>query len=69
MLTLGYLLRQAAVLAASNPRLRAKAAQVYKDEVEPRAKEGWARAKPKIEETKTKLGEAVRKAADKMSDD
>ena len=35
--------------AAADPRVRAKAADVYEREVKPRAKAAWAEAKPRLE--------------------
>ena len=35
-----------------NPELRAKVASVVKEEIVPRAKQGWEQAKPELEKAK-----------------
>jgi hypothetical protein len=46
---------RAAVTAAQNPRVQAKAAEVYTTQVKPRAEETWARAKPVIDAKRAEL--------------
>ena len=45
---------------AQDPELRAKAVRTVKHEVVPRAKEGWNKAKPKLEAARDKARKAVR---------
>ena len=40
---------------ANNPELRAKVASVVKEELVPRAKQGWEQAKPELEKAKNQL--------------
>ncbi len=40
---------------AADPRVRAKAVQVFDDEVKPRAAAAWERTKPRIETAKAEL--------------
>ena len=49
------LLLHAARRLASDPRVRAKAAELYDKEVKPRAKAAWRETKPKIEAAKAEL--------------
>ncbi len=49
------LLLHAARRLASDPRVRAKAAEVFDKEVKPRAEAAWRRTKPKIEAAKAEL--------------
>lgn len=51
------LLLHAARRLASDPRVRAKAAEVYEEEVKPRAEAAWRRTKPKLEAAKAELHE------------
>jgi hypothetical protein len=44
-----------------DPELRAKAVHTVKSEVVPRAKEGWQKAKPQLEEIRDKARNAVKK--------
>ena len=45
---------------ASDPRLRAKAVEVFEKEVKPRAAETWRKAKPKLEATRNELTQMAR---------
>ena len=45
---------------AQDPELRAKAVRAVKHEVVPRAKEGWNKAKPKLEEARDMARKVVR---------
>ena len=55
MAILHRLLAQAAAKLASNPRVRAKAAEVVEREVKPRAAAAWRRTKPKLESVRDEL--------------
>ncbi len=55
MAILPRLLLHAARRLASDPRVRAKAAEVYDKEVKPRAEAAWRRTKPKIDAAKAEL--------------
>jgi len=55
MAILNRLLAQAAAKLASNPRVRAKAAEVVEREVKPRAAEVWRQTKPKLESVRDEL--------------
>ncbi len=52
------LLFYAASWIASNPRVRAKAAEVFEREVKPRAEEAWRKAKPKLDAAKAEIDAA-----------
>lgn len=45
---------------AQDPELRAKAVRTVKHEIVPRAKEGWIKAKPKLEEARDPARKIVR---------
>lgn len=45
---------------ASDPQVRAKAADLYKQEVKPRAAETWRQARPKLEATRDELADMAR---------
>ncbi len=49
---------------AQNPELRAKTVSFVKDEVVPKAKAGWEKAKPKLEQAKNTAAGAVKDVAD-----
>jgi hypothetical protein len=55
------LLFNAARKAAADPRVRAKAADVYEREVKPRAKAAWAEAKPRLEAARDDVKDAAAK--------
>ena len=40
---------------ANDPEVRAKVARVVKEEIVPRAKQGWEQAKPELENVKEQL--------------
>lgn len=63
MIFLRRLLFHAAVRAARDPRLQAKAREVYEGEVRPRAEDAWRRAKPRLDAARSDLRDAA-KAAD-----
>ncbi len=67
MIGLRRLLMQAATRLAANPRMRAKAGELYEREVKPRARAAWDDAKPTVEAAKKDLREAAA-AADPRSD-
>ncbi len=56
------LLFYAASWIASNPRARAKAAEVFEREVKPRAEEAWRQAKPKLDAAKAEIEDIAREA-------
>ncbi len=56
------LLFYAASWIASNPRVRAKAAEVFEREVKPRAEEAWRKAKPKLDAAKAEIEDIAREA-------
>ena len=49
------LARMAVQKLANNPELRAKVASVVKEELVPRAKQGWEQAKPELQKAKKQL--------------
>lgn len=55
MTPLQRLLYLAARKIAANPEARAKAAEVYRDEVKPRAEQAMQKAKPKMDAAKAEL--------------
>ena len=54
------LLIRAATRLASDPRLRAKAAEVVDREVKPRAQAAWRRTRPKLESARDELKDIAR---------
>ena len=46
---------------ANDPEVRAKVARVVKEEIVPRAKQGWEQAKPEREKVKEKVRDLVKK--------
>ncbi len=61
MMPLRRLLFNAARKAAADPRIRAKAAEVFEREVKPRAKAAWAETRPKLEAARDDVKEAAAK--------
>ena len=61
------MLLRAAVRAASDPRLQAKAREVFDKEVRPRAENAWRRAEPQLDAARSDLLDAA-KAADPRRD-
>ena len=51
------LARMAIQKLADNPELRTKVASVVKEDIVPRAKEGWEQAKPELKKAKEQLKE------------
>ena len=51
---------QAARRAATDPRVRAKAAEIYQNEVKPRARAAWRETKPRLAPAKQDLQEIAR---------
>ena len=51
-----YLLTEAARKLASDPRLRAKATEVFEQEIKPRAQAAWEEAKPRAQAPKDLSG-------------
>ncbi len=64
---LSRLLFNAARKAATDPRVRAKAADVFENTVKPRAEAAWAEAKPRLETARDEIKEAAA-AADPRGD-
>ena len=60
MLPLKILVWKAATYAATDPRVQRQAVKVYKAHVEPRAKDAWTKAKPKLEEKRAAVRNATR---------
>ena len=56
------LARMAVQKLANNPELRAKVASVVKEDIVPRAREGWEQAKPELKKAKEQLKEDWEKA-------
>ena len=54
--------RMAIQKLANNPELQAKVASVVKEDIVPRAKEGWKQAKPELQKAKEQLKEDWEKA-------
>ena len=54
--------RMAIQKLANNPELRAKVVSVVKEDIVPRAKEGWEQAKPEPKKAKEQLKEDWEKA-------
>ena len=54
--------RMAIQKLANNPELRAKVVSVVKEDIVPRAKEGWEQAKPELKKAKEQLKEDWEKA-------
>ncbi len=55
MLMLRSLLLRAARQLAADPRVQAKAADLYESEVKPRAQAAWRETKPKLDAAKSEL--------------
>ena len=55
MALLKSLARMAVQRLANDPELRAKASSVVREEILPRAKEGWEQAKPGLEKAKEQV--------------
>jgi hypothetical protein len=62
MAFLNRLFAQAAAKLASDPRVRAKAAEVVEREVKPRAAEFWRQTKPKLESARDELRDIAAEA-------
>ncbi len=60
MAILHRMLFHAAKRLGSDPRVRAKAAEVFENEVKPRAKAAWRRTKPKLDAAKAELSAIAR---------
>ena len=53
------MLFKAAVKVAKNPRVQAKALEVFEDKIKPRAEQAWKKAKPQLEATLHEVREAA----------
>ena len=62
MAIFNHFLWRLGVRVASDPRVRAKAAEIYQDEVKPRADSAWQQAKPKIDAAKAEIEEIAHEA-------
>ncbi len=60
MRLLTQLLWRAAKRIASDPRVRAKATEVFEREVKPRAEAAWRQTKPRLDAAKTELEDIAR---------
>ena len=60
MRLLSQLLWHVAKRIASNPRVRAKATEVYEGQVKPRAEAAWRQTKPRLDAAKTELQDIAR---------
>jgi len=60
---LSRLLAAAARRIAANPTLQAKIAEVVENDIKPKAKEAWAKNKPKIEAKAAELNAKIREKA------
>ena len=58
------LARYAVQRIAQDPELRAKAVRTVKHEIVPRAKKGWKKAKPKLEEARDTARKVVKEILD-----
>ena len=67
MTLLRRLLFQAARRAASDPKVQAKAAKIYREELKPLAKEAWDNAQPALRATQEQLKEDLGPTADKIA--
>lgn len=56
------LLAQAARQVAADPRVQAKAAQVFETEVKPRAAAAWRQAKPHLDQARDDLRDIARES-------
>ena len=62
MALLHRLLLQAARRAAADPRVQAKAAELYQTKLKPRAQAAWREAKPKLDAAKQEIKEIARES-------
>ena len=53
---------------ADNPELRSKVASVLKEDIVPRAKEGWEQAKPELKKAREQLHQDWEKAKPKIEE-
>lgn len=60
MRLLSQLLWHVAKRIASNPRVRARASEVYEGQVKPRAEAAWRQTKPRLDAAKAELRDIVR---------
>ncbi len=60
MRLLPQLLLRAAKRIASDPRVRAKATEVFEREVKPRAEAAWRQTKPRLDTAKSELRDIAR---------
>ena len=60
MAILRRMLFHAAKRLGSDPRVRAKAAQVFDGDVKPRVQAAWRRTKPKLDAAKAELSDIAR---------
>jgi len=67
MTLLQRLLLQAAKRVAADPRVQAKAGEIYRDQVKPLAKEAWKNAEPTLRAAHEQLKEDLGPTADKIT--
>ncbi len=53
--------------AASDPQVREKAQKVFEDEIKPRAKDAWERARPEVEAARDKAVKGAASLADQLN--
>jgi hypothetical protein len=67
MTLLQKLLLQAAKRVAADPRIQAKAGEIYRNQVKPLAKEAWENAEPAFRAAHEQLKEDLGPTADKIA--
>ena len=67
MTLLRRLLFQAARRVASDPKVQAKAAKIYREDLKPLAKEAWDNAQPALRAAQEQLKEDLGPTADKIA--
>ena len=68
MTILKTLARIAVHKVANDPELRARISSTVRQEIVPRAKQGWEKAKPELEKAKGKAFELATKIKNKIAD-
>ena len=68
MTILKTLARLAVNKVANDPELRARISSTVQQEIVPRAKQGWKKAKPELEKAKGKAFELATKIKNKIDD-
>ena len=68
MTILKTLARIAVQKVANDPELRARISSTVQQEIVPRAKQGWEKAKPELQKAKVKASELAKKIKNKIDD-